>query len=76
MAEQSALMHELDYYARHKGEWLRQKSGKYVVIKQGNVLGFFASFEKAYRAGATSYGIDTSFLVKQIVENEPVFFLF
>lgn len=76
MAEQSALAHELEYYARHKGEWLQQKSGKYVVIKKNDVLGFFPSFERAYKAGATSYGIDTSFLVKQIVEHEPVFFLF
>ena len=76
MAEPSALARELDYYTRHKGEWLRQKSGKYVVIRDDAVLGFFPSFEKAYTAGATSYGIDTSFLVKQIVEHEPVFFLF
>jgi hypothetical protein len=76
MAEGSALAHELEYYAQHKGEWLRQKSGKYVVIRKDDVLGFFPSFERAYTAGATSYGIDTSFLVKQIVEQEPVFFLF
>jgi hypothetical protein len=76
MAEQSALAHELEYYAQHKGEWLRQKSGTYVVIWKDDVLGFFPDFERAYTAGATSYGIDTSFLVKQIVEQEPVFFLF
>lgn len=76
MEEQSALADELEYYSQHKGEWLREKPGKYVVIKKGDVLGFFPNFEKAYTAGATTYGIDTSFLVKQIVEHEPVFFLF
>lgn len=76
MVERSALANELEYYARHKAEWLGQESGKYVVIRNDDVLGFFPTFQKAYTAGATSYGIDTSFLVKQIVEHEPVFFLF
>jgi hypothetical protein len=72
--EQARLVVELEHYAIHKGEWLARESGKYVVIKEANLLGFYATFEAAYRAGA--YGIDTDFLVKKIVEHEPVFFVF
>jgi hypothetical protein len=74
--EQARLATELEHYAVHKNEWLTRESGKYVVIKDANVLGFYAAFEAAYRAGASAYGIDTDFLVKQIVEHEPVFFVF
>jgi hypothetical protein len=74
--EQSRLTAELEHYSHHKDAWLKEQPGKYVVIKEVNVLGFFPTFEAAYRAGATTFGINTDFLVKQIVEHEPVFFLF
>lgn len=74
--EQARLAVELEYYAGHKSDWLREYSGNYVVIKESSVLGFFPNFESAYRAGATTYGISTDFLVKQVLEHDPVFFVF
>jgi len=74
--EQSRLAEELAFYARHKSEWLAGYPGKYVVIRGTEIIGFYSSFEEAYRAGASAFGIDTDFLVKQIVEHEPVFFVF
>jgi len=73
--QQTRLRIELDYYAQHKGEWLVHKGGQYVVIKDSTPLGFYQTFEAAYRAGAGAYGIETDFLVKQILEYEPVFFV-
>lgn len=73
---ETRLVAELKHYALHKKEWLSGQSGKYVVIKERNVLGFFNSFQDAFRAGAVQYGLETDFLVKQIVEREPVFFVF
>jgi len=64
---------ELDYYRQHMREWATQKAGQYVVIKNTGVLGFYPDFEAAYRAGAGTYGLETDFLVKQILEYEPVF---
>lgn len=74
--EQARLAVELETYARHKPDWLDQQASKFVVIKDSGVLGFFPSFEAAYRAGASAYGTGTDFLVKQILEHEPVFFVF
>ena len=74
--EQTRLASELEYYELHKLEWLRQHSGNYVVVKGNGVLGFYTSFESAYRAGANSFGMGADFLVKQILEHEPVFFVF
>jgi len=67
--QQARLAVELEYYAQHKAEWLAHKTGHYVV-------GFYPNFQAAYRAGAASYGLNTDFLVKQILEHEPVFFVF
>lgn len=64
---------ELDYYGQHAREWVAKKAGQYVVIKNTGVLGFYPDFETAYRAGVATYGIETDFLVKQILEYEPVF---
>ena len=74
--QQARLGVELDYYAQHKAEWLEHRTGHYVVIKNSGILGFYPDFEAAYRAGASTYGLDTDFLVKQILEHEPVFFVF
>ncbi len=74
--EQARLATELAFYALHKPEWLKQHRGEYVVVKDNTVLGFYSAFEAAYRAGAGKYGIRTDFLVKQILEHEPVFFVF
>lgn len=71
--QQARLAVELEYYAQHAREWVAQKAGQYVVIKNTSVLDFYPNFEAAYRAGATTYGIETDFLVKQILEYEPVF---
>jgi len=74
--EQARLAAELQVYALHKHEWLKGNRGRYVVIKGGDVLDFYPTFEAAYSAGAGAWGINTDFLVKQIVEHEPVFFVF
>ena len=71
--EQARLAVELEYYGQHAREWVAQKAGQYVVIKDTGVLGFYPDFETAYTAGAGRYGIETDFLVKQILEYEPVF---
>jgi len=74
--EQNRLANELQYYESQKLEWLRQHSGDYVVVKGNSVLGFYTAFEAAYRAGASAFGMGADFLVKQILEHEPVFFVF
>ena len=75
-AEDTRLAVELEYYSQQKSNWLRMRSGQYVVVKDRTVLGFYPNFELAYRAGAGAFGIHTDFLVKQILEHEPVFFVF
>ncbi|HSY91820.1 MAG TPA: hypothetical protein VK812_10640 [Candidatus Binatus sp.] len=75
-SQQARLAGELEYYALHKAEWLTHKTGHYVVIKDEEPLGFYPNFETAYRAGVATYGLRTDFLVKQILEHEPAFFVY
>jgi len=74
--EQTRLSAELEYYESHKEEWLSSSRGRYVVIKGHTVLGFFDAFEAAYRAGALEWGVDTDFLIRKVVEHEPVFVVY
>jgi hypothetical protein len=74
--EQTRLAAELQVYALHKNEWLKGYPGRYVAIKGSEVLDFYPTFEAAYSAGAGAWGVNMDFLVKQIVEHEPVFFVF
>jgi hypothetical protein len=74
--QETRLARELEVYALHKNEWLNGQPGRYVVIKGGSVLNFYPTFDAAYNAGAIAWGINIDFLVKQIVEQEPVFFVF
>ena len=74
--QETRLARELEVYALNKNAWLKGHPGQYVAIKGDAVLDFYPTFEAAYSAGAGVWGINTDFLVKQIVEHEPVFFVF
>jgi hypothetical protein len=67
---------EIEFYERHKSEWLKKYRNQYVVAKGEELLGFFVEFRDAYFAGVEKYGSNTDFLVKPIVEQEPVTFVF
>ena len=74
--EQARLAGELDFYVAHKAEWLKKHCEKYVVVQDCNVLGFYPSFEDAFRAGVGAFGVTRDFLVKQVLEHEPVYFVY
>lgn len=70
------LATELNFYAANKAEWLQTDSGKYVVAQDENLLGFYDSFESAFKAGVASFGVGRDFLVKQVLAEELVYFIF
>jgi hypothetical protein len=74
--EEDRLCRELEFYAAHKGEWLRQHEGEYVVVQRTTILGFFQSWEQALRSGVLAFGVREDFLVKQVLALEPVYFVF
>jgi len=70
------LSTEIEFYETRKAEWLKSHRDEFVVVKGNDVLGFFADFHEAYCKGVEKYGINTDFLVKRIVPQEPVFVVF
>jgi len=74
--EDSRLSTELEFYAAHKQEWLDKHSGKFVVVQQVTVLGFYDSFEIAFKDAVRALGLREDFLVKQVFAVEPVYFIY
>lgn len=70
------LRAELEFYEKHKAEWLKAYREQFVVIKADDLLGFFPNFHSAYTAGVSKYGANTDFLVKRVLPHEPVFVVF
>ncbi len=76
MAEgEKILQKELGVFQQHKQEWLRSHPGDFVVISDITVAGFYADYESAFRAGLGRFGVQGSFLVKQIWAEEPVYLI-
>jgi hypothetical protein len=74
--EEDRLAIELRFYAAHKQEFLKRHSGEYVVIHGKTILGFFRSWEQAFRSGADAFGMREDFLVKPVLAREPVYFVY
>jgi hypothetical protein len=53
---------------------LLAREGEYVLIKGDQIIGFYKSFETAYRAGRRRFGLGPM-LVKQITAVEPVVYI-
>lgn len=68
----AALERELETYQRELPNLLANE-GKYVVIHDEEVLGFYGTYEDALQAGYEKYGLKP-FLVKQIQAVERALF--
>jgi len=68
------LEKEIETYYKNKEELLNQDRGKYVLIKNGNVIGTFDSEKDAIKIGIDKFG-NIPFLVKKIetIEEEQNF---
>ena len=75
-APPTRLTAELELYETNKSEWLKTNRDEFVVIKGTHVLGFFKVFHDAYCEGVAQFGVDSDFLVKRVVLQEPVFVVF
>jgi hypothetical protein len=71
-----ALAQELAWYETNKKAWLGAHRGKFVLVSDETVAGFFSSYEDALQAGLQTFGVSAEFLIKQVVEQEPVFVIY
>jgi hypothetical protein len=72
----SPFSDELKVFQEKRDEWVRSNPGKFVVIQDSNVAeGFFDTYSDALKAGLQRFGVERSFLVKQVWTTEPVYFV-
>lgn len=71
-----ALAEELSIYEKHKTEWLTSYAGQFALIGAGETAGFFPSYKTAFEEGLKRFGLGREFLIKQVVEHEPVFVIY
>lgn len=63
------LERERQYYEVHVEDWAKANSGKFVVVKDESLVGFFDSLDDALAAGASRFGL-SSYLVRQVGQGE------
>jgi hypothetical protein len=70
------LAEELSIYESNKSEWLKSHSGQFVLISDKTQAGFYSSYEEAFEVGLKKFGIKAEFLIKQVLDQEPVFVIY
>jgi hypothetical protein len=69
MSEQNPLQTELEYFEKHKAEYLERYKGQFVLIKGEKFAGTFTTEAEAYKAGLERFG-NEPFLIKQVLEDD------
>lgn len=62
------LADELDFFHRHKFEWLSAHRGEFVVIGKGTFGGFYPTYGAAQSAGIKMFGLITPFLIEEVCD--------
>lgn len=63
------LEQEIQFFTEHLAEWLERHSGKFVLVKGPELIGFFDTIEAALAAGARRFGLQP-FLVRRVLETQ------
>jgi len=65
------LEQELEFFESKRSEWVRNYEGKFVLIKEKELIDVFNAFDDAYKAGVRKFG-NQPFLIKRVSKEEPV----
>lgn len=69
MNEQNPLQTELEYFQRHRQEYLKLYKNQFVLIKGEEFAGAFTTEAEAYKAGLDRFG-NEPLLIKQVLDND------
>jgi hypothetical protein len=70
------LATETKVFQARRQEWLREHTGAFVAIQGEDVAGFFDSYADAFKAGLQRFGGGKNFLIQQVWQTDPVYFVF
>ena len=63
------LEQERDYYDAHLQEWLQHMAGRFVLIKNADLVGTYDTVEDAITDGAHRFGLQ-SYLVRRVEQQQ------
>jgi len=66
----SVLSVEIETYEKNKPKLLKESNGKFVLIKEKEIINVFDTYADAVKVGIDKFG-NKPFLVKKILEIEP-----
>ena len=61
---------ELEYFAQHRDEFVREHSGEFVVIVGNEILGFYPSEIDAYSNAMSNHELGTFLIRRCVPESE------
>jgi hypothetical protein len=64
------LADELDFFLRHKHEWVTTHHGEFVLIGKATFGGFYPTYDAALRAGTKMFGLIAPFLIEKVCSEE------
>ena len=70
-AADNPLQRELETFERWKPDLLDRYPGKYALIKGDKFYGAFDDWPTALKEGCESFGADSPFMIRRVVEKEP-----
>jgi hypothetical protein len=70
MSNQMPLQSEYDFYTKNKADLVQKYSGKFIVIKDEEIIGSFDTDSDAYKAGLLRFGIVPFFITRVLSEDE------
>lgn len=62
---------EVQYFEKHRAQYLREHRGKYALVKGEECHGFFDSAEAAYERGVKLFGLE-AFLIKEVLDEDTI----
>ena len=69
--QEQLLVQEKEFYAANKDEFVRQYPGRYLLIKERELIGNYATANEAIGEGSRHYGVGP-FLVRLSGQDAPV----
>lgn len=73
--ELSQLNVEVEFFDDNRMEWVKEHRGEYALVQDKTCHGFFFSWESALKEGLKLLGVQRPFLVKEVLENDRVYFI-
>jgi hypothetical protein len=68
------LEKERTFFEQHRTEWMKNSPGKFVLVKNEELVGTFDTIQAALAEGARRFGTE-SYLVRQVEEAEQLVYI-